>query len=260
MDYGSRLIRPSAGPEPHDLTTAYGKLYQLILEGVDVIDFLRQVSMLAGTIVPRSHCGITLQRGEETVTVTDDDEVYLWIDERQHLLEGGPCLEAMQMRQRVEVPDMTVEQRWGSYPEGALANGVLSVVALPLVVDGHSVGAISLFGDSSRAFADLDISRAQDFAQQVATGLAIFLRQSSWLTLDAQLHEAVRVRAVIDQAIGVLMHAHKLAAREAFEMLRSASQSSNRKVSLIAADVIRSMTGHPHEAPRPLSDCGSAIP
>ena len=56
------------------------------------------------------------------------------------------------------------------------------------------------------------------------------------------------------QALGVLMHAERISATAAFEILRRASQSNNRKLSVIAAEVVRSMTGHEPEPPRPLSD------
>jgi hypothetical protein len=42
-------------------------------------------------------------------------------------------------------------------------------------------------------------------------------------------------------------------AHEAFEILRHNSQTTNRKVSTIAAELIETMTGHPPEPPRPLT-------
>lgn len=72
--------------------------------------------------------------------------------------------------------------------------------------------------------------------------------------LDEQLREALATRAVIDQALGIVMFSHKIGAGSAFEILRHASQTRNRKVSAIAADLIETMTGHPPEPPRPLSE------
>jgi GAF domain-containing protein len=160
----------------------------------------------------------------------------------------------MHTSQRVEVPDMSVEERWGDYSAHALANGIQSVVSLPLVVDAVSIGALNLFGPTRRAFTDPDVARASAFTAQAATALTILLRQSSRITLDDQLREALATRAVIDQALGILMGAQKITSSAAFEILRHASQTSNRKVSVIAAEIIETMTGHPPEPPNPLTD------
>ena len=51
----------------------------------------------------------------------------------------------------------------------------------------------------------------------------------------------------------MLMVTRKISSRRAFEELRHASQTTNRRVSDIAAELIQTMTGHPPETPRPLS-------
>ena len=53
-----------------------------------------------------------------------------------------------------------------------------------------------------------------------------------------QCRDALETRAVIDQAIGVLMADRGCAPDEAFQMLRDASQRDNRKVHAIAQAVV----------------------
>ena len=240
--------------EPLDLATAYAELHNLILDGPDVVDFLHGLAGLAAAIVPGTRCGITLRRDGQVASVAGSDDVAMRMDEIQYLQGRGPCLEAMNTSRRVDVRDISAEDRWGDYRAHALANGIQSVVSLPLTVGGDSIGAINLFGSSTAAFTEPDVARAQAFTDQAGTALTILLRQASRITLDDQLREALATRAVIDQALGILMYAQKITSREAFEILRHASQTGNRKVSVIAAEVVQTMTGHPAEAPRPLSD------
>lgn len=54
------------------------------------------------------------------------------MDEIQYVPGRGPCPEAMRTSQRVDVPDMSTEDRWGGYMAHALANGIQSVVSLPI--------------------------------------------------------------------------------------------------------------------------------
>lgn len=239
--------------EPLDLAAAYTELQNLMLDGPDVTDFLHELTMLASAIVPATHCGITLRRDGQVATVASSDVVAMRMDEIQYIRGRGPCLAAVHQGTRVEVPDISTESRWGDYSEYALSNGVHSVVSLPLTVDGQVRGALNLFATAPHAFTGPDIARAEAFTHQAATALTILLRHASHTVLDDELSEALATRAVIDQALGILMVTRKIAAHEAFEMLRHTSQATNRKVSDIAAELIESMTGHPPESPRPLT-------
>jgi GAF domain-containing protein len=240
-------------PEPLDLAAAYAELQNLILDGPDVTDFLHQLSVLASSIVPGTHCGITLRRDGQIATVVSSDEVAMRMDEVQYLRGRGPCLEAIDTGVRIEVPDIALEDRWGDYPAHAMANGIHSAFSLPLTLDGATHGALNLFATTPHAFSDADIARAEAFTAQAATALTILRRHASHTVLDDQLREALATRAVIDQALGILMVTRKISAHEAFEILRHTSQTTNRKVSTIAAELIETTTGHPPEPPRPLT-------
>ena len=98
-----------------------------------------------------------------------------------------------------------------------------------------------------------DIARGEAFTAQAATALTILLRHATHPVLDDERREALATRATIDQALGILMATRKIGAHEAFEILRHASQTTNRKVSTIAAELIETTTGRPPEPPRPLT-------
>jgi GAF domain-containing protein len=239
--------------QPLDLATAYAELQGLILDCPDVTDFLHQLAVLAASLVPATHCGITLRREGRTATVVSSDEIAMRMDEIQYAGGRGPCLEALARGVRVDVPDMERETRWGGYAERALAHGILSAVAVPLTIDGDTVGALNLFSDAAHMFTDHDIARAEAFTGQAATALTILLRHARHTALDDELREALATRAVIDQALGILMVTRRITSHDAFEVLRHASQTTNRKVSVIAAELIETMTGHPPMPPRPLA-------
>jgi hypothetical protein len=70
------------------------------------------------------------------------------------------------------------------------------------------------------------------------------------------LREAMRTRAVIEQAKGILMARHRIGADEAFELLRSSSQQTNVRLAEVAAGVV-AQTGPP---PRSATAVPSAEP
>ena len=244
----------SGGPGPLGLADAYAELQNLILDRPDVTEFLHQLALLASAIVPGTHCGITLRRDHELATVASSDAIAMHMDEVQYLGARGPCLEAMRRGERVDVPEMAEETRWGDYTAHGLAHGVHSAFSIPLTLEGATVGAVNLFSGTPHAFTEADVARTQAFTAQAATALSILLRHARQTALDDQLQEALATRAVIDQALGILMVTRKISSREAFDILRHTSQTTNRKVSDIAADLIQKLTGHAPEPPRPLTE------
>jgi GAF domain-containing protein len=240
-------------PETLGLAEAHAELLHLVLERPDVTDFLHQLATLAAAIVPGTHCGITLRRDHEVATVAGSDAVAMRMDEVQYLGGRGPCLEAMRGGERVDVPDMSSETRWGDYGAHGLAHGIHSAFSVPLALDGDTIGAVNLFSAEPHAFTEPDIARTQAFTAQAAAALGILLRQARQVALDDQLREALATRAVIDQALGILMVTRKISSRDAFDILRHTSQTTNRKVSDIAAELIQTLTEHSPEPPRPLT-------
>ena len=244
------------GSRCRDLADACAELHNLILDRPDVADFLHQLAVLAAAVVAGSHCGVTLRRDRQVASVAGSDEIAMRMDEIQYMRAQGPCLQAMQDGARVDVPEMAVETRWGDYASRARANGVQSSISLPLTLNGVTMGAVNLFSAYPRAFAETDVERAQAFTAQAATALTLLLRHADAMTLDAELREALATRAVIDQALGILMGTGRITAGEAFAQLRHESQTNNRKLSDIAAELIETTTGRPPEPPRPLTRRG----
>jgi GAF domain-containing protein len=247
-------VTSAGGREPLDLAAAFAELQNLLLDGPDVTEFLHELALLASATVPGAHCAITLRRDGEDATVASSDDIASRMDELQYFRGRGPCLEAIRESASIVVPDVTAETRWGHYAEQAASNGVHSIVAIPLTVDGATLGALNLFAATRDAFTRADVELAQAFAGQASTALTLLLRHARQTVLDDQFREALASRAVIDQALGILMVTREITSQEAFEVLSQTSQTTNRKVSVIAAELIETMTGHAPQPPRPLGE------
>ncbi len=62
------------------------------------------------------------------------------------------------------------------------------------------------------------------------------------MTLARRLQTALARRAVIDQAIGIVISNRRCSADEAFTYLRTASQNRNMKLRDIATELVQTMT------------------
>lgn len=223
-----------------------------MLDGPDVSRFLQHAAELATAIVvPPAACGITLRRADEVTTVAHSGELALQADEIQYGRGQGPCLESMHTATIVHVPDLAADERWPAYRSHALAHGVRSSLSLPLMVDGYPVGALNLYTTATHEFDGAEVAHASAFAAQAAIALTIVLRHADQVALEDQLRETLATRAVIDQALGIVMGQRGCTASDAFAVLREASQHRNRKLHEIAAELIETITGQPPQPPRP---------
>jgi GAF domain-containing protein len=229
-----------------DLVAAFTRLQSLTLSTARVSDFLSDLVAWAPQLAgfPLS-AGLTVPGEHQAYTVTSSDALALKVDEFQYEGGTGPCLEALNAGQCVLVEDMQLETRWNNYPAHAAAAGVASSLSLPLKVDGSSIGALNLYSRTPHAFDERLRQNFTVFAAQAAAALAMVLRQAHQDEISSQLEQALSSRTIIDQAIGILMAEQRSSAEDAFALLRSHSQNSNRKIRDLAADVIRTVTGAP---------------
>lgn len=242
--------------DPVGLAAAYSELQDLLLASSDVTDFLQQLAALCAAVVPAAACGITMRGDREAFTVASSHELAREVDEIQYGRGQGPCLQALRTGEPVLVTDLTADDRWPDYATHALGRGIVSSLSLPLSVNGNTVGAINLYGTSTDQFGPQAASRADAFTRQAATALTIMIRHAEQVTLEGQLREALQARAIIDQAIGIIMGRQRINSTDAFAVLREASQTRNVKLSAIAAELVETTSGHPPEPPRPFVQRG----
>lgn len=154
---------------------------------------------------------------------------------------SGPIFDAIRDRRTISSDDTLAETRWPGYPAAMLRRGVrcfittvheYEQVLITLTVYGVVPGALNA---RQQALASLlvaqggaVVSNSRDFDDVHRTAV--------------QLQQAVEARAIVDQAKGILMHALRCDAEEAFAELRRISQTRHVKLTAIAQRIV---SGHP---------------
>jgi GAF domain-containing protein len=226
----------TAGEDPRSTD---GELLALLAAGGDLRSFLGDLVHLAARQVRHAEaCGLTLTRDGSGVTVASTGPLADRADERQYEVGVGPCLEAMRSGRVVRVGDMATEERWAPYPARAAQLGVRSSLSLPLVVEGHSSGALNLYATQPEGFSAEDEATAAGWAEQATGALAVALRIADSDSRAESLLGGLDSRATIGQAVGLLMARERCTAEQAFDLLRIASQRRNVKLRDVAAGVV----------------------
>lgn len=222
-----------------ELALALVELSELLIDEEPLEFVLRRVADLAVAVVPGcTGAGVTLMDDDQPTTAAYSDELVLSVDRQQYDAGDGPCLDAIRRRVVNRVDVDTAAQRWPGFAERGRALGVRSFLAAPLVAGGRAVGSLNLYSSERAAFDALDDVLVALFCGQASVALANSRLYARATALNDQLTEALTTRSVIEQAKGVLMARHDLAADEAFDRLRQWSQQRNRKLRDVAAEVV----------------------
>jgi GAF domain-containing protein len=222
------------------------ELQQALLGTQTLEQFLQELATLAARLVTDGvSCGMTMGSAGRPATVACSDPLAAEIDEVQYQLGDGPCLHAMRSGDRVRIHDTADRARWPRFEAAAQARGIRSCLALPLIGDGKPVGALNLYARGVAAFGPGQARRAGNLAENASGALSLMLRLATYSELTSQLRASLTSRAVIYQAIGVIMAQERCTQARAFEILRTASQHSNVKLRDVASAVVTRVSGEP---------------
>ncbi|MFJ4827268.1 GAF and ANTAR domain-containing protein [Streptomyces bacillaris] len=226
------------------LTPGTPDLISLLLDSDTLDDFLQVLAESALLKAPSADgCGITLERENRPLTVVSAGVSAPALDEAQYGQDDGPCLEALREGHEVSVGDMAVESRWNGYPAFAVAAGTRSSLSLPVAARSHTAGALNLYSPKVNGFAEADLGGLRALAAQATGAIALAQRLSDAQTFTTDLQAALRSRAVIDQAAGIVMNQRRCTPEEALRTLRSASQHRNVKLRDLCAQLVGSVAG-----------------
>lgn len=234
------------------LTDAFARVQSLVLSAGSLRAFLEELSSVAALVVPDTSCGITLEEAGEPTTVASSDPRARTLDETQYALGQGPCLHSLHAGETVEMHDLDSDPRWARYVEHARRRGLRSSLSLPLALGGTASGAMNLY-----SFTDADSfdpsrrHRLELVAAQASGAMRLVTARLADDELRGHLEQALDSRAVIDQALGMIMAQQGCSSAVAFDLLRRQSQTSHRRLRDVAADLILKVTGEPPRPGRP---------
>jgi len=203
-------------------------------QAATVMDAVTQVA--ARRVRGARWASITLLQGRVLSTAAASDERARRADAVQRELGYGPCVEAFDTCDAVyAAPDLARDPRWPERGRRALAElGVAGMLSYRLALDTDNLaGNLNLYAAQPRAFDD----EALAVGMLLATHGALAVAAATNRERAEHLMRALETSRDIGVAIGILMHQHKLTRSQAFDLLRIASQNSNRKVHDIAVDV-----------------------
>ncbi len=196
----------------------------------------RLVSVAVERVPGTRWASVSLLRAGRFTTPAATDDVADRADALQYDIGSGPCVDAALDDSVYVTGDVSAGDRWVTWGNRVATElGVHSVFAqrLHLMDDSEFIASLNIYSDKRAAFDD----HAVGMGLVLATHAALILSETIARDRADNLRRALESNREIGVAVGVLMHQHRITREQAFDLLRVASQDTNRKLFDVAADV-----------------------
>lgn len=230
-----------------DLVESLTDLARTLTETESVRDTLESILALALRSIPGCHAAsiTVLDDKDQPSTIAATDEETYELDRRQYLLHNGPCMDAARRQQVNRWSLHDAERQWPEFTDVAEQMGLRSYLSAGLGLAGRRLGALNLSSRDTDGFSQLDEDFIALFTVPAAAAIVVVGRYFEARDLVAQLEQALPSRAVIDQAIGIVMAESRCDAEQAFAALTRASNNRNMKLRDLATEIVTRVGGRP---------------
>jgi ANTAR domain len=194
------------------------------------------VAVAVDTVSGARWASVSMLRGDHFTTAASTADQAARADALQYELGSGPCIDAVLKDSLYVTGDVSSEPRWSDWGRRASTEmGVNSVLSQRLHLHDQTgvVAGLNIYSDANDAFDQAAVG----VGLILATHGAVVLSETLATNRARNLTKALQSNREIGVAMGVLMQKHRFTRQEAFDVLRVASQHSNRRLADIAAEV-----------------------
>jgi signal transduction protein with GAF and PtsI domain len=148
-------------------------------------------------------------------------------------VESSLMGQVVKTRQPLMVEDVRKEKRY-LYRELAVKEGLVSMLAVPMVVKDKAVGVINVYMTEAHDFTEDEV----DALQMVANQAAVAVENTRWMEEALKAKEALETRKVVERAKGILMKMNNLSEDAAYRIIHKKSMDTCRSMKEIAESIL----------------------
>ena len=197
--------------------------------------------------------GITIMGGDQAGPICVSDSSIAALEDLQYTIGEGPCRDAFKSGLSVHAPrmDEVAWARWPAFVDLAQASGIGAAFAYPLLAPGVRVGVLTLYqrteGQLTAAQQDDSVALAE-----VLTETVLSLQDDAPAgMLAAGLDDAVKYRAEIYQASGMVAIQLSIPTSEALLRIRAHAFANDLSVAEVAAQIVSRRLRLPNDRHQP---------
>jgi hypothetical protein len=178
--------------------------------------------------------------GVQQGTLCVSDETSAVIEDLQHTLGEGPCVDAYNQRQPVLEPDLAnpVAPRWAAFTPAALDAGARAIFGFPLQIGATRLGALNFYRDVRGPLTDDQHADLSVMAEVAARTVIDMQAQAPEGDLAEDLRQGTDYQLVVHQASGMVSIQLGITVGEALVRLRARAFADDRPLTEVGADVV----------------------
>jgi transcriptional regulator with GAF, ATPase, and Fis domain len=238
MDHSNTPTRAPSTESP-DTGTTFASLSGLVYADRPLADTLQKMSVLATQVLTEApEVSLTLIEREQGWTAASSGPTAVDLDMRQYDEGDGPCLDAARYGQTVRLTMAAPDQPYPGLRRAAQQKGVTHTVSIGLPTGDQVMGAMNIYNFTGQPLSAKSEEVARTFAVCIGIVLGNAEQHRQAATRAEHLEVALRTRAPIEQAKGILMTRHGCSSEEAFAMLTRLSQTTHVKLRVVAQNLV----------------------
>lgn len=201
----------------------------------------RRLCEVCAEVTEMSGAGIMLMSGDiPQGSVCTTNQVSALIEDLQHELGEGPCVDAYHQDRPVLEPDLALPAtaRWLGFTGPAVQAGVRAVFGFPLQVGAVRLGALNLYRDRPGPLTDDQHADALVLADVAAQAVLVLQAGAPPGRLASELEAGAEFHYVVHQASGMVAAQLNVSVGQAMIRLRAYAFGNDRRLAEVARDVV----------------------
>lgn len=217
------------------------RILSLLNEGTSSGFATRRLCEVCAEATEMTGAGIMLMSGDmPRGPVCTTDAVSALVEQLQHDLGEGPCVDAYKHDRPVLEPDLADPDtpRWLAFTSPAVDAGVRAIFGFPLQVGAVRLGALNLYRDKAGALTDEQLADALVMADVAAQALLVLQANAPAGQIATELEADANFQYVVHQATGMVAAQLEISVGKALIRLKAYAFGNGRALTEVAHDVV----------------------
>jgi len=147
----------------------------------------------------------------------------------------GQSISGLAVKEKGPVSVLDVVQNPNyKYPEIAKKEGLVSMLAIPMMIKSKIIGVINVYTNYEHVFS----KNEQDILLSIANLAAIAIENAQLQEESLKIKDLLESRKVIERAKGILMKKYKLTEEDAYNLIRKKSMDASKSMKEVANAII----------------------
>ncbi|MCM8818402.1 MAG: ANTAR domain-containing protein [Candidatus Omnitrophica bacterium] len=211
------------------------QISKAIISGQSIDEILDGIVKLVGEKMNKKICSIMMLDEEKQELVIKATQSLSEEYKKKPNIKVGQGISGLAVKEKTPqmVLDITKDPRY-AYPEIAKKVGIVSMLAVPMLIKDKVIGVINVYTSEKHKFTDEEIKVLQTIANQSA----VCIENAKLFETTLKVKEELETRKLVERAKGILMKEKNLSEDEAYRIIQKKSMDMRKSMKEIAQAII----------------------